>query len=163
MRDLLLRQFEDRDKEVLWQIIEHVIKGGETYVFDPNSTKEKMLTYWLASDKKVFVVELESTIVATFTIKANMPDRGSHVANASYMVSPDHYGKGIGEFIGRASLLEAKKLGFKAMQFNYVIKSNEPAVKLWKKIGFKIIGEAPNSFNHPRLGFTNTYMMYREL
>ena len=163
MKNLLLRQFEDRDKEALWQIIERVIKGGETYVFDPNSSREKMLAYWLASEKKVFVVELERAIVATFTIKANMPDRGSHVANASYMVSPDHYGMGIGEFIGRASLDEAKKLGFMAMQFNYVIKSNEPAVKLWKKIGFKIIGEVPNSFNHPKLGLTNTYMMHREL
>ncbi|HCM78024.1 MAG TPA: GNAT family N-acetyltransferase [Cytophagales bacterium] len=161
--NLTVRSFEEKDREAIWNIISEVIAGGETYVFYPNSSKDKMLDYWLAPDKKIYVAQLEDEIVATFTIKPNMPDRGSHIANGSYMVSPGQGGKGIGEFIGRYSLTEAKKLGYQAMQFNIVIKSNERAVNLWKKIGFKIIGEVPNAFQHPRLGMTNAYIMYKEL
>lgn len=162
-KELKFRSFEASDSDAVWAIIKDVIAGGETYVFHPDSSREKMLAYWLAPEKKVYVATLSDEVVATFTIKPNMPDRASHVANASYMVSPLHSGKGIGEFIGRASLAEAKKLGYKAMQFNIVIKSNERAVNLWKKIGFRVLGEVPNAFQHPRLGMTNAYIMYREL
>jgi len=161
--NIKVRSFAESDADAVWSIIKEVIAGGETYVFNPDSSKEKMLNYWLASEKKVYVALIDDEVVATFTIKPNMPDRASHVANASYMVSPLHGGKGIGEFIGRYSLEEARRLGYTAMQFNIVIKSNERAVNLWKKIGFGIIGEVPNAFKHPRLGMTNAYIMYREL
>lgn len=161
--NLNVRLFEESDRDLVWEIISAVIKGGETYVFDPKSPKEKMMNYWLAPEKKVYVVLRNKDIVATFTIKANMPDRASHVANASYMVDPKHAGKGIGEFIGKYSLEEAKRLGYLAMQFNMVIKSNARAVNLWKKIGFEIIGEVPNAFRHPSQGMTNAYVMYKEL
>lgn len=161
--ELKFRSFEASDSDALWAIIKDVIAGGETYVFHPDSSREKMLAYWLAPEKKVYVATLADKVVGTFTIKPNMPDRASHVANASYMVSPLHSGKGIGEFIGRTSLVEAKKLGYHSMQFNIVIKTNERAVNLWKKIGFRVLGEVPNAFQHPRLGMTNAYIMYREL
>jgi ribosomal protein S18 acetylase RimI-like enzyme len=160
--NIAIRSFEDSDRDAIWEIIRQVIKG-ETYAFYPDSSKDKMLSYWLAPEKKIYVATLHNEVVGTFTIKANMPDRASHVANASYMVSPQHSGKGIGELIGRYSLEEAKQLGYLAMQFNIVIKSNERAVGLWKKIGFRIIGEVPNAFKHPELGMTNAYIMYREL
>lgn len=164
MNDTLsVRKVLAKDHDQLWAIIKEVIAGGETYVFHPDSSREKMMAYWLAPDKHVYIVEENGEMVGTFTIKPNMPDRGSHVANGSYMVSPRHAGKGIGEFMGKYSLEEAKRLGYKAMQFNIVIKSNLPAVKLWQKIGFKIIGEVPNAFQHPKLGPTNAYIMYQEL
>lgn len=162
-RNFQVRQVVNEDHDQLWKILEAVIKGGETYVFHPDSSRDKMLAYWLAPEKKSYVVEENGVIVGTFTIRPNMPDRGSHIANGSYMVHPDQAGKGIGEFMGRYSLEEAKRLGYEAMQFNIVIKSNERAVSLWKKIGFRIIGEIPNAFRHPSLGPTNAYVMYREL
>jgi GNAT superfamily N-acetyltransferase len=160
---LKIRGFEETDREVVWDIIHKVIASGETYVFHPDSSREKMLAYWLASDKQVYVATVENKVVGTFTLKPNQPDRGAHIANGSYMVSPDHAGKGVGTFMGKYSLEEAKRLGYLAMQFNIVIKSNENAVKLWKKVGFDIIGEIPNAFNHPKLGMINAYIMYKSL
>ena len=160
---LKIRGFEETDREVVWDIIHKVIASGETYVFHPDSSREKMLAYWLASDKQVYVATLENKVVGTFTLKPNQPDRGAHIANGSYMVSPDHAGKGVGTFMAKYSLEEAKRLGYLAMQFNIVIKSNENAVKLWKKVGFDIIGEIPNAFNHPKLGMTNAYIMYKSM
>ena len=161
--NLTVRPYTSSDAEVVWEIIKRVIAGGETYVFDPTSSREKMMEYWLAREKKVYLVLSDDVVVGTFTIRPNMPDRGSHIANASYMVSPSHEGKGIGYFMANYSMEEAKRLGYIAMQFNIVIKSNERAVALWKKVGFSIVGEVPGGFQHPRLGLTNTYVMYKKL
>jgi ribosomal protein S18 acetylase RimI-like enzyme len=122
-----------------------------------------MMDYWLGEDKHTYVAELEGEIVGTFYLKANQPDRGSHVVNAGYMVSPKSAGKGIGKAMAEFSFEEAKRLGFLAMQFNYVVKTNTPAVNLWKKMGFEIVGEVPEAFSHPKFGLTNVYVMYRKL
>jgi ribosomal protein S18 acetylase RimI-like enzyme len=151
------------DSDALWEIIEPIIREGSTYVFSQNSSKEKMLDYWLGEDKRTYVSESEGKIVGTFYLKTNQPDRGSHIVNAGYMVSRHHLRKGIGKSMAEFAFSEAKRLGYQAMQFNYVVKSNTVAVHLWKKLGFKIVGEVPDAFTHPKLGLTNVLLMYRNL
>ena len=87
---------------------------------------------------------------------------GSHIANASYMVHPDAQGKGIGRQLGEHSLKMAKSLGFLAMQFNIVISTNKPAIRLWEKLGFEIIGTTPNGYRSAN-GLVDTYIMYKSL
>lgn len=101
--------------------------------------------------------------MGTFWLKPNQPGLGSHIGNAGYMVAPEANGRGVGRLMAEFSLVEAKKLGFTAMQFNFVVKSNEVAVKLWQSVGFEIIGEIPKAIRHSHLGLTNAYIMYREL
>lgn len=158
-----VRKVTDSDKPAIWRIIKAVIAGGDTYVYPPDSTEDEMMAYWFASEKHNYVGVLHGVVVGTFWLKANQPGLGSHVANAAYMVSPDAHGKGIGKQMALWSLDEARRLGFKAMQFNFVVKSNEVAVRLWQSIGFEIIGEIPDAFDHHRDGFTNAYIMYRKL
>ena len=160
---ITIRRAADSDKEAVWKIIHRVISKGDTYVFSPDSSKEKMLGFWFGSDKHTYVATSDDEIVGTFLLKNNQPDLGSHVANGAYMTSPDFAGKGVGKLMGEYSIEEARRLGYKAMQFNIVIKSNERAVKLWQKIGFQIIGEIPDAFNHRELGMTNAYIMYRKV
>ena len=147
----------------IWAIIKEVIATGDTYVFDPSSSKEDMLAYWCGADKHTYIALLDSQIVGTFIIKDNQPGLGSHVANASFMTSPRVVGQGIGTAMALFSLKEAKLFGYDAMQFNMVIKTNERAVRLWKKLGFAIVGEIPEAFNHKKDGLTNAYIMYRKL
>ena len=151
------------DKADVWQIVKAVIAGGDTYVYSPETPKRDMLDYWFSPEKHTYVAELAGRIVATFCLKANQPGLGSHIANAAYMVSLDARGKGIGREIAEWSLDEARRLGFEAMQFNFVVKSNESAVRLWEKIGFKVVGEIPDAFQHSTLGLTNAYVMFRKL
>lgn len=122
-----------------------------------------MLGFWFGEDKETYVAVLDGQILGTFFLKANQPDLGSHICNAGYMVSPEAKGKGIGRMMAEFSLPEAKRLGFKAMQFNFVVKSNEVAVKLWLSLGFKIIGEIPEAFQHQEKGLVNALIMYRKL
>lgn len=163
MKNLSLRKAKSEDYSGIWKVLEPVIREGTTYVFSPDSSEKKMMDYWLADDKHTYVAELEGEIVGTFYLKANQPDRGSHVVNAGYMVSPKSAGKGIGKAMAEFSFEEAKQLGFTAMQFNYVVKSNTSAVALWKKMGFEIVGEIPEAFDHPVFGPTNVFVMYRKL
>ena len=158
-----IRKALTADAAELWNIMHSIISGGDTYVFDPESSKERMLAYWFGAEKHTYVATLNNRIVGTFIITNNQPDLGSHIANASYMTLPSASGQGIGKAMGKFSLEEAKRLGYKAMQFNIVVKSNDRAVRLWKKLGFEIIGEIPEAFNHIKNGLTNAYIMYRKL
>jgi ribosomal protein S18 acetylase RimI-like enzyme len=158
-----IRRAMPQDNESIWEIMKAVISSGDTYVFAPDSSKEKMLSFWCAGDKHVYVALIGDHIAGTFFIKSNQPDLGSHIANAGYMTSPAASGSGVGRQMGEFSLTEAKKLGYKAMQFNIVIKSNEKAIALWRKLGFEIIGEIPEAFNHQQNGLTNAYIIYRKL
>jgi len=158
-----IRKAVDADKPAVWQIIKAVIAGDDTYVFPSNTPEDEMIAYWFSREKYNYVALADGKVVGTFWIKANQPGLGSHVANAAYMVSPDAGGRGIGRLMAEFSLKEARMLGFTAMQFNFVVKSNTVAVKVWQSVGFEIIGEIPDAFDHHREGFTNAYIMYRKL
>ncbi|MEP6704496.1 MAG: GNAT family N-acetyltransferase, partial [Acidobacteriota bacterium] len=135
-----IRITTDSDKRAVWQIIKVVIAAGDTYVFDPNTPEKEMLEYWFSPEKYVYVAEDDGTILGTYWIKPNHPGLGSHVANGAYMVSPPAAGKGIGRMMAEHSIKEARRIGFKAMQFNFVVKGNAAAAHLWKSVGFEIIG-----------------------
>jgi len=170
---LEIRKASEEDKAPVWEIIKSVISTGDTYVFYPDTSAEKMLAYWFAADKHTFVAlwseppavagGLNQKIVGTFFLKDNQPDLGSHVANAGYMVAPEAKGKRVGRAMAEFSLAEARRLGYRAMQFNFVVKSNEVAVRLWLSLGFEIIGEIPEAFNHAENGLTNALILYRKL
>jgi len=177
---LEIRKATEADKPGIWKIIKSVISGGDTYTFAPDSGAEEMLAFWFGAEKWTYVAvlseppaaagglndESESSngkIVGTFFLKANQPGLGSHIANAGYMVSPEAKGKRVGRTMAEFSLEEARRLGFRSMQFNFVVKSNEIAVKLWQDIGFEIIGEIPEAFQHKENGLTNALIMYRKL
>jgi ribosomal protein S18 acetylase RimI-like enzyme len=177
---LEIRKAIEADKPEIWKIIKAVIATGDTYVFAPDSTEEEMISYWCSPEKHTYVavwsepparagiLDNESSrsngeIVGTFFLKANQPGLGAHVGNAGYMVAPFAKGKRVGRAMADYSLEESRRLGFKSIQFNFVVKSNAVAVRLWQDVGFEIIGEIPEAFDHAENGLTNAYIMYRKL
>mgnify|MGYP000922995279 FL=1 len=158
-----IRLAKEKDYNEMYLIFKEVIKKGDTYVFSPNTTKEGAYPYWFGNGIESFVVEDNGKIVGMYKIIANQIDLGSHVANASFMVSPKEQGKGIGKTMGEHSLKAAKEMGFKAMQFNFVVSTNYAAIRLWEKLGFEIVGTLPKAFNHMELGYVDAYIMYRFL
>ncbi len=131
------------DEEALWGILEPRIREGGTYVFSLDKTKESMMGYWMGADKVTFVVEKEGVVVGTFYLKANQEGLGDHICNAGFVVSRNVEGQGVGRWMGEYAQVAAKSRGFLAIQFNFVIKSNQKAVHLWKSLGFSVIGEIP--------------------
>ncbi|MCE3255207.1 MAG: family N-acetyltransferase [Rickettsiaceae bacterium] len=151
------------DFQAIWKIFKQVIKTGDTYVNRPETTRKEAKQKWLDKNAKTFVAKYKDKIVGAYLIRHNQVDLGSHIANCSYIVDQKTRGIGIGKTLGNHSIQTAKSLGYKAIQFNFVVSTNEAAVNLWQSLGFRIIGTIPGGFNHQKLGFVDAYIMFREL
>lgn len=149
--------------EAIWPVMHEVLRTGDTYPFAPETTREEAFQIWMKKPQATYVAYLDDEIVGTYYIKANQPGLGSHVCNAGYMVRAGARGKGIGKAMCKHSLGEARKLGFKAMQYNLVVSTNTGAVKLWQDMGFEIIGTLSKAFNHREKGFVDAFVMYQWL
>jgi ribosomal protein S18 acetylase RimI-like enzyme len=158
-----IRRAESGDEDAIWRIFQAVVAPGDTYAFPADISRQEALAMWMAPTAHAYVAADGDEIVGTYLLKANQPGRGSHVSNAGFMVAPSAQGRGVGRAMGEHCLAEARRLGFRAMQFNFVVSSNEAAVALWEKLGFEIIGTVPDAFDHKTLGFVDTYVMYRSL
>ena len=160
---MLIRRALASDEDAIWAILEPIIRAGETYTLPRNMSRDDALTHWLAPDHEVFVAEVNSKIVGTYILRANREGGGAHVANCGYMTAPHAMGRGVARAMCEHSLERARQRGFLAMQFNFVVSTNERAVRLWQRFGFEIVGRLPKTFEHPTLGFVDAYVMYRQL
>jgi len=158
-----IRKATEADFVAMWGIFHAVVASGDTYVFSPNTSREEAHIYWLGPDIASYVAEIGGNIAGFYKLIPNQRDLGSHVANASFMVNPAAHGRGVGKAMGQHCLVEAKKAGYLAMQFNFVVSTNKTAVQLWKKLGFAIVGTLPKAFKHAALGYVDAYVMHRFL
>ncbi len=158
-----IRPATQEDWPGIWVIFRDVISHGDTYTYAPDFTEKQARDIWIDNGCHGYVVTHGTKIVGTFTLRTNKPGFGDHVANAGYMVDKNSRGQGIAQAMCSYSLKEAKRLGFQAMQFNFVVASNKPAVQLWQKMGFKIVGTVPGAFRHANNGLTDVHIMYRSL
>ena len=140
-----------------------MIRAGETYPLPRDMSEGDALAYWFAPEHAVFVADGRGVVLGTYYLRANNRGGGAHVANCGYVVAPDATGQGVARAMCAHSLEEARGRGFHAMQFNFVISSNERAVRLWQSMGFAIVGRLPAVFEHPRLGFVDAFVMFRKL
>ncbi len=160
---MTIRPASEADFESMWVIFRDVIAAGDTYVFAAGTPRDEAHAYWFGQGVASYVAERDGRIAGMYKIVANQRDRGSHVANASFMVAPSSSGQGVGRQMGVHCLDEARRLGFHAMQFNFVVSTNGAAVALWQSLGFAIVGTLPNVFLHSTLGYVDAYVMYRTL
>jgi len=160
---LEIRSATNDDRDAIWNIFHAIVAAGDTYAFDPKISCGEALAYWFRADTHTYVAEEDGRVVGTYILKANQPGHGSHVANAAFMVSPTSRGLGAGRNMGEHCLSEARRLGFRAMQFNFVVSTNEGAIRLWKHLGFKTVGTLPGAFRHPQKGYVDVYVMFRSL
>lgn len=159
-----IQPFDEKDWVAIWRIIKPVFRAGETYPFSPDITEEEAHQVWVEVPSETFVaVDENNEILGTYYIKPNQPALGAHVCNCGYIVAEKARGKGIASEMCKHSQYEAISRGFRAMQYNLVVSTNEGAVRLWKRHGFEVIGTLPKAFQHQQLGFVDAYLMYKEL
>ena len=158
-----IREATEEDFERIWPIFNEIVATGETYAYSPNTTKDEALNIWIRMPRKTFVLEEDNKILATYYIKTNQAGPGSHVCNCGYMVSSLARGKGLATTMCEHSQKIALALGYKAMQFNFVASTNEGAIRLWSKLGFKTVGRLPKAFNHPDKGYVDALVMFKWL
>jgi L-amino acid N-acyltransferase YncA len=159
-----IRRYEEKDWPTVWAIIEPVFRAGSTYAFSPEITEEESKKVWIEAPKGTYVCEDEDKkIIGTYYIKANQPALGAHVCNCGYIVDAKARGKGAASKMCKHAQEKAVRQGFKAMQYNLVVSTNEGAIRLWKKHDFKVVGVLPKAFNHKDLGFVDALVMYKQL
>jgi len=158
-----IRPAESKDHDAIWSILEPVIRAGDSYTLPKDLSREEGLSFWFSSGHEVFVAQDGDAILGTYFLRTNQHGGGSHVANCGYITAPNATGRGVASAMCAHSLEHARTRGFEAMQFNFVVSSNERAVRLWQRHGFRIVGELPKAFLHPSTGYVDVYIMYREL
>ena len=162
-RAMLIRTARPEDAPAIWSMIEPVIRAGETYALDRDMTEAHALTYWMGPDKETFVAEEDETILGTYYMRPNQAGGGRHVCNCGFVVSADATGRGIAGRMCDHALVHARSRGYRGMQFNFVVSTNERAVRLWQKLGFEIVGRLPLAFHHPTRGHVDALVMFQSL
>jgi ribosomal protein S18 acetylase RimI-like enzyme len=160
---LTIRSAELDDVDAIWSVLEPVIRAGETYALPRDMSRADAIAYWFAKGHDVFVAELEGHVTGTYYLRPNQLGGGSHVCNCAYMTAATASGKGVATAMCSHSLEHARRRGFRAMQFNFVVSTNERAVRLWQRFNFEIVGRLPGAFLHPANGYVDAYVMYRQL
>ncbi len=160
---LVIREIGAAEFDKVWPLFQSVIAAGDTYSYAPDTPFEEVRASWAMPPSRTFVAERDGQIVGCYRLSPNRSGLGDHVANCGYMVAADARGQGIASAMCEHSLEEARRAGFTAMQYNYVVASNTTAVKLWQRHGFAIVGTVPRAFRHATLGPTDIHIMHRFL
>ena len=159
-----IREYIDADWPSVWPIFREVVAAGDTFAYDPAWSSEQARDVWVKDPPGHTVVACDGQrVLGTAHMGPNRPGPGSHVSTASFMVAEEARGQGVGRALGEYALSWARKQGYAAMQFNAVVESNRAAVRLWRSLGFRIIGTVPESFEHPTLGRVGLHVMHRRL
>lgn len=160
---LHIRPATPSDRAAIWDILQPMIRAGETYALPREMSETDALAYWFAPANEVSVAEEGGRVLGTYLLRANQSGGGSHVANCGYVTSSAAQGRGIARGMLDHSLKRARARGFLAMQFNFVVSTNERAVRTWQRAGFEVAGRLPGAFHHPTLGFVDALVMFRTL
>jgi L-amino acid N-acyltransferase YncA len=158
-----IRPFRPEDRAAVWDILQPMLRAGETYALPQDMSEAEAIAYWTGPDRETFVAEEEGQVLGTYYLKANQLGGGSHVANCGYVTAPSATGRGVARAMCTHSLTYAKAQGFKAMQFNFVVSTNTRAIRLWESFGFEIVGQLPKAFFSPQAGYVDAFIMFREL
>jgi len=158
-----IRLASPEDFDQVWPLLRDVFRAGDTYAVDPDISRDAALAYWMTQASATYVATDEGRVVGTYYIKTNQAGGGAHICNCGYIVSPDARGQGIAKQLCLHSKVAAAALGYRAMQFNFVLSSNAGAVRLWHKLGFVTVGTIPEAFDHPELGMVDAFVMYKRL
>jgi GNAT superfamily N-acetyltransferase len=161
---VIIRPANEADWHEVYPFFRSIVDAGETYAYPPDTSEETARELWMTQPPSLTVVaELDDVVVGSAKMGPNRPGRGSHVATASFMVSPDHQGDGVGTALGQFVVQWARDNGFHSIQFNAVVETNRGAVHLWQNLGFEILATVPEAFDHSTHGLVGLHVMYLAL
>jgi L-amino acid N-acyltransferase YncA len=161
---LQIRPFEPDEWPGLWRLLEPVFRAGETFPHDPAITEGETRGLWVEQSQAVMVaLDATGAVVGTYYLRPNSLCLGAHVANAGYVVAEQCRGEGIGSRLCQHSLQAARRLGYRAMQFNLVVTTNTAGIRCWERNGFQLVGTLPGAFRHRQLGYVDAHVLFQQL
>ncbi len=156
-----VRPAASADHPAIWEILRPIFRAGDTYTIDPQIAEADAVAYW--TQARAYVAEIDGQILGTYYLRTNQQGGGAHVCNCGYATHPAARGRGVASAMLAHSLMEARNVGYRAMQFNFVVETNEGAIRLWKRAGFAEVGRLPGVFNHPLKGYVDALVLHKSL
>ena len=165
LESMVIREATAADWAAIWPILSEVGAAGETLTWDPGTTEAWACAGWMRElpGRTIVAVDDDGSVVGSANTHPNHPGPGAHVANAGFVVHPARRREGIGLALGRYVLEQARADGYRAMQFNAVVETNTPAIRLWRTLGFEVLATVPEAFRHPADGYVGLHVMHRTL
>jgi len=161
LRAVEIRDYTERDWPQVWPIVREVVRAGDTFPYDPDMTEQEARDIWVERPPGLTVVAADAGLVlGTAKMGPNKAGPAAHISTASFMVSGDARGKGVGTALCRFALGWAREQGYAGMQFNAVAETNQSAVEIYQRLGFELIGTVPGAFEHPEHGRVGLHIMY---
>ena len=160
---MIVREATAADWPHVWALFQSVAAAGDVFAYDESTPEEVARKLWFDAPAVCFVCEVGGAFAGTYYVRPNQPGRGGHVANAGYMIAPAFRGRGLAVALCEHSLEVARRLGFTAMQFNFVVSTNAAAVHAWERCGFAVVGRLPGAYRHGELGLVDALVMFRIL
>jgi GNAT superfamily N-acetyltransferase len=160
----MIREAGPQDGPAITSLVLPVFRAGETYTVPRDIGSGDALAFWCAPEKSVFLAEdAAGEALGTYYIRPNASGGGDHVCNCGYVTAELARGQGVARAMLEHSKKTARALGFRAMQFNFVVTTNTRAIKTWERAGFRTVGQLPGAFRHPRAGFVDALVMWKDL
>ena len=148
----------------IWPIFDATVQAGETYAFPMDLTVQSARGWWMEDPPgQTVVLAEEGRILGTAKMGPNRPGHGDHIGTASFMVDPDARGRGVGRALGEHVVQWHRDEGYRGIQFNAVVETNVGAVRLWRSLGFEVVGTVPGAFEHPEHGYVGLHVMFRRV
>lgn len=160
---MTIRPATAADWPAVWELFRAVCAAGDAYAYDEATSEDTACKLWFEPPSVGYVAVENGQVLGTYFLRPNQPGRGSHVANGGYMVTEAARGRGLASAMCAHSIETAKQLGYRAMQFNFVVSTNEAAVRTWRKHGFEVAATLPGAFRHATRGFVDVFVMFRTL
>lgn len=104
----------------------------------------------------------DEVVFGLYILHPNNVGRCGHVANASFAVSSDARGLGIGRALVTDALSMLAPCGFRGLQFNAVVDRNIVARRLYESLGFSHVGVIPAGFRMPDGVYEDIHIYYHE-
>ncbi|WP_282071393.1 GNAT family N-acetyltransferase [Janibacter hoylei] len=162
--DLTIRAATDEDWPQIFPFWASIVDDGRTYAYPEGLTSRQAHALWMeAAPGRTVVAESVDRVIGSAKMGPNRPGRGSHIATASFMVDPEAGTRGVGRALGEHVIGWAREQGYAGIQFNAVVETNDRAVRLWRSLGFEVIGTVPGAFDHPVHGPVGLHVMFLDL
>lgn len=145
--DIKIRQYNESDIKAAATIWNEIVEEGAAFPQKELLTEKSGDEFFKSQSYTGIAYNDENgEIVGLYILHPNNVGRCGHICNASYAIRLDMRGQHIGEALVKHCMEKGKELGFGILQFNAVVRTNEPALKLYKKLGFTQLGIIPGGF-----------------
>ena len=139
------RQDKQEDLDALIRIWNEVVEEGVAFPQEDYLDRQSGADFF-ASQTYTAAAEADGRVLGLYILHPNNVGRCGHICNASYAVSSEARGLGIGEKLVRDCLMKGKEFGFRILQFNAVVENNLRARRLYERLGFTPLGVIPAGF-----------------